>query len=398
MSFHGFARNIEFFTIAAAVLLSASCGRGGLGEDGMVTFDYSQMKEAGDTLRFSDLASEPEFIALDSDTIDAFEMASVLITENYIVKDAESMMSRAPVRVFDRHTGKFICNVGHLGRGPGEYLNSMQTFVDEDGGRVWIMDAADRIKTYDITTGKYLGEVPLAYELMDELVSAPACYMVDGRAGTLTVVAVPYEEDSNPAIAWCQDMSGKILWEIPETGRERSRHPSNTLVRTSFNVDGVLDVSFRSQGDWPDTLYVLDGDMLRPVFTVNTRTLKDGSSMMNTLLPGKVLSTLIEMREYMPRIIIGEPVASVITDLRTGESVSYPTEILNDFLGGYQGGNSIQCGYLVQSIPAEEFLEAAPEALKQGTLTGSAARQVRAILSSLQPTDNDVLMLTRLRD
>lgn len=140
--------------------------------------------------------------------------------------------------------------------------------------------------------------------------------------------------------------------------------------------------------------------MLRPVFTVNTRTLKDGSSMMNTLLPGKVLSTLIEMREYMPRIIIGEPVASVITDLRTGESVSYPTEIINDFIGGYsgyQGDNSIQCGYLVQSIPAEEFLEAAPEALKQGTLTGSAARQVRAILSSLQPTDNDVLMLARLK-
>ena len=398
MSFHRFARNIEFFTIAAAVLLSASCGRGGPGEDGMVTFDYSQMKEAGDTLRFSDLASEPEFIALDSDTIDAFETASVLITENYIVKDAKSILSSAPVRVFDRHTGKFICNVGHLGRGPGEYLNTMQTFVDEDGGRVWIMDGTDHIKSYDLTSGKYLGDVRLAYELMNEFGAGSASYMVDGRAGTLTVVAVPYEEDSNPAIAWCQDMAGNILWEIPETGRERSRHPSNTLVSTSFNVEGVLDVSFSSQGDWPDTLYVLDGDMLRPVFTVNTRTLKDGSSMTSTLLPGKVLSTLIEMREYMPRIIIGEPVANVITDLRTGECESYPTEILNDFLGGYQGDNSIQCGYLVQSIPAEEFLEAAPEALKQGTLTGSAARQVRAILSSLQPTDNDVLMLARLRD
>ena len=391
-------KSVKFFLAATAVLLAASCGRGELGEGGLVTFDYSQMTEGQDTLVFSDLAAEPEFIALDSDTLDAFTAAKVLITENYLVKDAQAILSKAPVRVFDRHTGKFICNVGHLGRGPGEYLNSLQTFVDEDGGRVWIMDAADHIKTYDITTGKYLGDVRLAYELMNEFGAGSASYMVDGRAGTMTVVAVPYEEDSNPAIAWCQDMSGKILWEIPETGRERSRHPSNTLVSTSFNVDGVLDVSFSSQGDWPDTLYVLDGDMLRSVFTVNTRTLKDGSSMMNTLLPGKVLSTLIEMREYMPRIIIGEPVASVITDLRTGESVSYPTEILNDFLGGYQGDNSIQCGYLVQSIPAEEFLEAAPDALEQGTLTGSAARQVRAILSSLQPTDNDVLMLARLRD
>ena len=391
-------KSVKFFLAAATVLLSASCGRGGLGEGGLVTFDYSQMTEGQDTLVFSDLAAEPEFIALDSDTLDAFTAAKVLITENYLVKDAQAILSKAPVRVFDRHTGRFICNVGHLGRGPGEYLNSSQTFVDEDGGKVWIMDAADRIKTYDLTSGKYLGDVPLAYKPMGEFGAGSASFMVDGRAGTLTVMAVPYEEDSCPAIAWCQDMSGKILWEIPETGRQRTRTPSNTLVGTSFNIDGALDVSFESSGNWPDTLYVLEGDVLQPVFTVNTRSLKSGSSLKSTLLPGKVLSVLTEMQEYMPRIIIGVPVANVLTDLKSGKSVSYPTEILNDFLGGYQGGYSIQCGYLVQSIPAEEFLVVAPQALEQGTLTGSAAKRVRAILSDLQPTDNDVLMLARLKD
>lgn len=391
-------KSVKFFLAAAAVLLAASCGRGGLGEGGLVTFDYSQMTEGQDTLVFSDLAEEPEFIALDSDTLDAFAAAKVLITEKYLVKDAQAILSKAPVRVFDRHTGRFICNVGHLGRGPGEYLNSSQTFVDENGGRVWIMDAADRIKTYDLTSGKYLGDVPLAYKPMDEFGAGSASFMVDGRAGTLTVMTVPYEEDSCPAIAWCQDLSGKILWEIPETGRQRTRTPSNTLVGTSFNIEGALDVSFESSGNWPDTLYVLEGDVLRPVFTVNTRSLKSGSSLKSTLLPGKVLSTLTEMQEYMPRIIIGVPVANVLTDLKSGKSVSYPTEILNDFLGGYQGGYSIQCGYLVQSIPAEEFLATAPQALEQGTLTGSAAKRVRAILSDLQPTDNDVLMLARLKD
>ena len=391
-------KSVKFFLAAAAVLLTASCGRGGLGEGGLVTFEYSQMTEGQDTLVFSDLAVEPEFIALDSDTLDAFTAAKVLITENYLVKDAQAILSKAPVRVFDRHTGRFICNVGHLGRGPGEYLNSSQTFVDEDGGKVWIMDAADRIKTYDLTSGKYIGTVSLAYKPMDEFGAGSASFMVDGRAGTLTVMAVPYEEDSCPAIAWCQDLSGKILWEIPETGRQRTRTPSNTLVGTSFNIDGALDVSFESSGNWPDTLYVLEGDVLRPVFTVNTRSLKSGSSLKSTLLPGKVLSTLTEMQEYMPRIIIGVPVANVLTDLKSGKSVSYPTEILNDFLAGYHGGYSIQCGYIVQSIPAEEFLVTAPQALEQGTLTGSAAKRVRAILSDLQPTDNDVLMLARLKD
>ena len=276
-------KSVKLFLAAAAVLLSASCGRGGLGEGGVVTFDYSQMTEGQDTLVFSDLAEEPEFIALDSDTLDAFTAAKVLITEKYIVKDAQAILSKAPVRVFDRHTGRFICNVGHLGRGPGEYLNSSQTFVDEDGGRVWIMDAVDKIKTYDLTSGKYLGDVPLAYKPMDEFGAGSASFMVDGRAGTLTVMAVPYEEDSCPAIAWCQDFSGKILWEIPEAGRQRTRTPSNTLVGTSFNIDGALDVSFESGGNWPDTLYVLEGDVLRPVFTVNTRSLKSGSSLKSTL-------------------------------------------------------------------------------------------------------------------
>ena len=88
-------KSAKFFLAAATVLLSASCGRGGLGEGGLVTFDYSQMTEGQDTLVFSDLAVDPEFIALDSDTLDAFTAAKVLITENYLVKDAQAILSKA---------------------------------------------------------------------------------------------------------------------------------------------------------------------------------------------------------------------------------------------------------------------------------------------------------------
>ena len=112
-------KSVKLFLAAAAVLLSASCGRGGLGEGGVVTFDYSQMTEGQDTLVFSDLAEEPEFIALDSDTLDAFTAAIVLITENYLVKDAQAILSKAPVRVFDRHTGGSSATWGISGAAPG---------------------------------------------------------------------------------------------------------------------------------------------------------------------------------------------------------------------------------------------------------------------------------------
>ena len=102
-------------------------------------------------------------------------------------------------------------------------------------------------------------------------------------------------------------MLGNILWEIPETGRECSLKPGNTLVSSEYNIEGMLDVTFRYQGDRPDTLY------------------------------------------------------------------------------------------LVQAVSAVEFKEIGQRALEQGLLPEASAEQVRAILSELQDTDNDVLMLARLK-
>ena len=382
--------------LAVAVTLLSSCAGGGR-ENAFVTFDYSKVKD-GDTLEFSSLAEAPEFIALDSDTLDAFAQAMVIISDNYLVKNVVSVsgMKEFPVSVFDRHTGRFICNVGHLGRGPGEYLRSVCTHVDEDGGKIWIMDAGDHIKTYDIRTGEYLGNVPLAYSLVEDYAGGAASFIVSG--GKVTVAAVPYQEDSCPSIAWCQDEQGNIIWEIPETGRECSWKPGNTLVSSDYNVEGMLDVSFRFQGDRPDTLYLVGEGRLQPLFNVNKRTLKGGMGMLDVLLPGKVFSTLTEDKEIIPNVIVGFPAAYIITDLKNGKSVKYPTVARNDFLGINTEQFSFQNGYLVQAVSAVEFKEIGQRALEQGLLPEASAEQVRAILSELQDTDNDVLMLARLKE
>lgn len=288
--------------LAVTETLLSSCAGGGR-ENAFVSFDYSSVKE-GDTLEFSSLVEAPEFIALDSDTLDAFAQAMVIISDNYLVKNVVSVsgMNEFPVSVFDRHTGRFICNVGHLGRGPGEYLRSVCTHVDEDSGKIWIMDAGDHIKTYDIRTGEYLGNVPLAYSLVEDYAGGAASFIVSG--GKVTVAAVPYQEDSCPSIAWCQDEQGNIIWEIPETGRECSWKPGNTLVSSDYNVEGMLDVSFRFQGDRPDTLYLVREGRLQPLFNVNKRTLKGGMGMLDVLLPGKVFSTLTEDTDIWCRLSV----------------------------------------------------------------------------------------------
>lgn len=138
--------------------------------------------------------------------------------------------------------------------------------------------------------------------LVEDYAGGAASFIVSG--GKVTVAAVPYQEDSCPSIAWCQDEQGNIIWEIPETGRECSWKPGNTLVSSDYNVEGMLDVSFRFQGDRPDTLYLVREGRLQPVFNVNKRTLKGGMGMLDVLLPGKVFSTLTEDTDIWCRLSV----------------------------------------------------------------------------------------------
>ena len=126
--------------------------------------------------------------------------------------------------------------------------------------------------------------------------------------------------------------------------------------------------------------------------------LKSGASLNSTLLPGKVFSYLSEEREVIPNVRVAMPTAMVITDLKSGESVSYGMNLRNDILGLGVQNFSFQNGYMVQSFNAIEFKQVGQNALSRGLLTGSAAEQVEEILSNLQNTDNDVIMLTRLKD
>lgn len=134
------------------------------------------------------------------------------------------------------------------------------------------------------------------------------------------------------------------------------------------------------------------------MYNVNKRTLKSGMGMSDVLLPGKVFSNLIEDKEVIPNVTVGFPVACIVTDLNSGKSVKYPTVARNDFLGINTEQFSFQNGYLVQAVSAVEFKEIGQRALEQGLLPEASAEQVRAILSELQDTDNDVLMLARLKE
>lgn len=56
-----------------------------------------------------------------------------------------------PVKLYSRKTGKFLCNIGRKGNGPGEYFQIWNTVIEEDYNRFYLVNQfKNYIYSYDL--------------------------------------------------------------------------------------------------------------------------------------------------------------------------------------------------------------------------------------------------------
>ncbi len=398
---------ISFFSIAvsAALPLLSSCGQQQAWDGGLISVQYDRLPQAEDIL-LSDWVGEPEFIALDSSDPEALiDGGEITVSDRHIgiYSPRETLF-----KLFDRATGKFLRNIGNIGRGPGEYTGISFAQIDETGGKVWISTLyTNNIYSYDISTGRLCEDLPLAYEGNGNP-NQGYNFMVDSKARTVTIAGVPYD-DSCPA-AWCQDMQGNIIWEIPKTGSAQV----NAMLRlhTSLNVDGALDICQRSMNTQQDTLFIIQDRELSPLLTMklgettepNALSLDDGDYIHDSfILPDYAVVNISKMKMVQSRNT-GSGVSismemdlqpAIILDRRTGE-VSRRT-IINDILTNDSTSPTFKNGYLVSSRSAENFMEAGPGFLENGNLSSSARKRISDILKNISEDDNNVIILAPLK-
>ena len=398
---------ISFFSIAvsAALPLLSSCGQQQAWDGGLISVQYDRLPQGEDIL-LSDWVGEPEFIALDSSNPEALiDGGEIIVSDRHI---GIYSPRETPFKLFDRATGKFLRNIGNIGRGPGEYTGISFAQIDENGGKVWISTLyTNNIYAYDISTGRLSEDLPLAYEGNGNP-NQGYNFMVDSKARTVTIAGVPYD-DSCPA-AWCQDMQGNIIWEIPKTGSA----PVNAMLRlhTSLNVDGALDICQWSMNTQQDTLFIIQDRELSPLLTMklgettepNALSLDDGGYMHDPfILPDYAVANINKTKMVLSRNT-GSGVSismemdiqpAIILDRRTGE-VSRRT-IINDILTNDSTSPTFKNGYLVSSRSAEYFMEAGPGFLENGNLSSSARKRISDILKNISEDDNNVIILAPLR-
>ena len=386
---------IKTGAIAAAIVFAASCGSGN-GDGNLISVNFNRV-DKGPVTNISELAAEPEFIALDS-RVEAFATGyNYAFSDHYICIGASM---RGPAKLYDRATGKFLCDVGTIGRGPGEYLNTYGApRIDEEDGTIWLLPWQTKtLLGFDIATGKFKKEVPLKYGV------PKGQFSVDSKAGTVTVAALPFR-DLVPMIAWQQDMQGNVLWEIPSGHLTLTPDFSNE-IESNCNVEGAFDLSLITWSGGSDSLYVINEGRLDPVYTIdfNTKEVESEDYNLNVnedapihsyiMLPDRFITSVSYPVQTEWGFSTGKP-EYVITDRRTGESVR--TTFFNDYLARETDYASFTGGYWYTVTDPETFAEDAEKALKEGNLSDENKARIQEILKDLTPESNNIVILAPLK-
>lgn len=354
-----------------------------------ITVNLSEVNKKR-VVNLSDWVFEPEFIALDSSSKDAYtEGGNCCVSDNYI-----GMYGSGQVyKLYDRRTGKYLRNIGRIGKNSGEYTNVYRSEIDEENSMVYILPwTAKELLCYDLNTGELIEARQLKYNV------PKGAFAIDPETGELTVATLPFEGE-NETVVWKQDKEDNVLWEVPAGDLSLVSDYSHEIVG-AFNTED-FDLSISTWGGRVDSLYVVKDGFLKPIFTMNF--LKDNQKAATSILPNHtyillpdhiITSVSMPVRRASGYYSYGKPVF-VVTERETEHS--YVAEFTDDILNRKLEYLPFTQGYYKEVFSAEDFMKTGKAALSKGKLSGTSKARVSEILRTITPESNDVILLAPLK-
>ena len=358
-------------------------------DEKIITVNLSEVNKKR-VVNLSDWVLEPEFIALDSSCEEAYtEGGYCCVSDNYIGMYGSSQI----YKLYDRKTGKFLRNIGKVGKNDGEYSNVYNSVIDEQNSRVYILSwNAKELLCHDLNTGELIEARPLKHNL------PKGAFVIDPETGNLTVAALPFEGE-NETVVWKQDKEDNVLWEVPAGDLSLVPDYSHEIVG-AFNTED-FDFSISTWGGRVDSLYVVKDGFLKPIFTMNflNGNQKAASSVLPnhtyTLLPDHIITSVsMPVRRASGYYSYGKPVF-VVTERETEHS--YVADFTDDILNRKTEYLPFTQGYYMEVFSAEDFIKTGKAALSKGKLSGASKARISEILKAITPESNDVILLAPLK-
>ena len=143
------------------------------------------LKAAGDTIDIplSELVEDCRIVRFETSDEALFKAWWIEVSDNYICVRQQSNV----VKLYDKD-GKFLCNIGAMGNGPGEYpVTIYDVSIDERGGHIFLsLFYGKKIMMYGLD-GKWIKDINLPGQINKPKIEVNA-------DGTLSVVHMPFEE------------------------------------------------------------------------------------------------------------------------------------------------------------------------------------------------------------
>lgn len=342
-------------------------------------------------LLLSQLVESLEIIPLDNKD-EAFSKISVIyVSDNYLGIQPYGQFS---YKLFDKK-GKFICDVGARGQGPGEYGALYHSQIDEREKLIYITSFnAQKILTYDLQ-GAFLEKkcIPLAAKL------PKGSFYVNNERKEVTVISLPFRGEQE-MVCWTQDFSGKLLQSVPAEQYAVIPDYSNEVYsfRNTPAYDFQLGVFYQEK---QDTLYHYDVEenSVEPVFTLNAP-IKAGELIYRySSLPSHYL-VFIKTINNKGAIQNIKQTQAIVVDKQSKES--HYVRIVNDYLGGWEFDPfflsfRIRDGYFAYAFEPIELKELLEESLKKNELQPDVRKRITELNAKLNPNDNNVIMIGKLK-
>lgn len=341
----------------------------------LISCDFKSADNTSVDIPLSDLVENCQLIRLDNAEAAMFKAWTLMATDNYI----GIRQSGAPFKLFDRQ-GKYLCDVGTVGNGPGEYSISIyDEIIDEKGGRIFFSGfVGDKIMMYDLN-GKWIKDIKLPLKVNKPKISL-------NSDGTISVVHMAFEEDV--PFAFCIDTEGNLIKQIPT--------PAHMKVS---NFDGEI-FSYQNGADFDifhtsnDTLFAYNAaeNRLEPHFVMTFPNPDNKPIHIYMELP-----KFYFVNWYYWDAQKGQPGegGSYAVDRKTKKVSQF--NLVNDFFGNLPIKPQFNKGYYLQNIEPSTLREKIEEHLASGKCPDNDKKKLEELAASLNDNDNNLLFVGKLK-
>lgn len=348
------------------------------GED-LYVCDYFKVSDSTTVLKLSDLVQSLEVVKLDNDTSATVGNGMIRLSDNYILIRAGHNL---PFKLFTRG-GKYLCDIGKIGRGPGEYTTVYDVQLDEKNKSIFLMPwQSSALHKYNFE-GDY-------HESMRLVSPVPkGCFNVQDNL--ITVQALPFK--GLKWIAYQQTFDGKLVDSVSAKPFEIRGDFSNEIYCDRYNSSFFV---FLWEGK-QDTLYHYKPgtNSLTPKFTVNYGNIEvpihDYHEVGNYFW--FTTSTVVQTGEHT---FTNKPDKNVLVNKKTLQASRF--KFINDLMGGYDA--SLWClgdGYYVESVDPLKLKEKLEKVLEKGIENKAIEKRVTDLMNSIDENDNNYVLLGKLK-